>query len=188
MKEAEKKPLGSRPLFQALFCIDVRSECFRRNFEEIGEIETFGFAGFFGVPLCYQGFSHELKTDQCPVLLKPKHVVKEIPRDDQDKAAKKFLEGKEITKAGHTLLHDLKENVVTPYVMVEAIGWFFGFKLFGKTLKPKWFKKAMSWITGGLDTSLGTKLTVDKISPDEAYDMVALKQRDTIYKLLAEKI
>ena len=187
IEEAEKKPLGSRPLFQALFCIDVRSECFRRNFEEIGEIETFGFAGFFGVPLCYQGFSHELKTDQCPVLLKPKHVVKEIPRDDQDKAAKKFLEGKEITKAGHTLLHDLKENVVTPYVMVEAIGWFFGFKLFGKTLKPKWFKKAMSWITGGLDTSLGTKLTVDKISPDEAYDMVALKQRGTIYKLLAEK-
>ncbi|HCG72070.1 MAG TPA: hypothetical protein DE038_02075, partial [Nitrospina sp.] len=77
--------------------------------------------------------------------------------------------------------------VVTPYVMVEAIGWFFGFKLFGKTLQPKWFKKAMSWITGGLDTSLGTKLTVDKISPDEAYDMVASKQRTTIYRLLTEK-
>ena len=100
---------------------------------------------------------------------------------------KKFLEGHEITKAGHTLLHDMKENVVTPYVMVEAIGWFFGFKLFGKTLQPKWFKKAMSWITGGLDTSLGTKLTVDKISPDEAYDMVASKQRTTIYRLLTEK-
>ena len=187
IEEAEKKPTESRPLFQALFCIDVRSECFRRNFEKIGKIETFGFAGFFGVPLCYQGFSDEKPTDQFPVLLQAKHVVKEIPRANQDKAVKKFLEGHEITKAGHTLLHDMKENVVTPYVMVEAIGWFFGFKLFGKTLQPKWFKKAMSWITGGLDTSLGTKLTVDKISPDEAYDMVASKQRTTIYRLLTEK-
>jgi len=187
IEESEKKPSESRPLIQALFCIDVRSECFRRNFEKIGKIETFGYAGFFGVPLCYQGFSQEKPTDQFPVLLQAKHVVKEIPRSNQDKAVKKFLEGHEITKAGHTLLHDMKENVVTPYVMVEAIGWFFGFKLFGKTLQPKWFKKAMSWITGGLDTSLGTKLTVDKISPDEAYDMVASKQRTTIYRLLTEK-
>ena len=120
IEEAEKKPTESRPLFQALFCIDVRSECFRRNFEKIGKIETFGFAGFFGVPLCYQGFSDEKPTDQFPVLLQAKHVVKEIPRANQDKAVKKFLEGHEITKAGHTLLHDMKENVVTPYVMVEA--------------------------------------------------------------------
>ncbi|HCG72069.1 MAG TPA: hypothetical protein DE038_02070, partial [Nitrospina sp.] len=49
----------------------------------MGKIETFGFAGFFGVPLCYQGFSHEQQTDQCPVLLKPKHAVKEIPRANQ---------------------------------------------------------------------------------------------------------
>ena len=187
IEEAEKKPSESRPMIQALFCIDVRSECFRRNFEEIGKIETFGFAGFFGVPLCYQGFSHEQQTDQCPVLLKPKHAVKEIPRANQDKAVKKFFKGHEITKAGHTLLHDLKENVVTPYVMVEAIGWFFGFKLFGKTLQPKLFKKTMSWITGGLDTSLETKLTVDKVSPEEAYDMVASKQRATIYRILTEK-
>ena len=38
-----------------------------------------------------------------------------------------------------------------------------------------------------METSLGTKLTVDKISPDEAYDMVASKQRTTIYRLLTEK-
>ena len=183
----EEQPPESRPLSQSIFCIDVRSECFRRQLEEIGGNETFGFAGFFGVPLCYQGFSSEQLTDQCPVLLKPKHVVKEIPRASQGKAAEKFLEGQQIAKAGHTLLHDLKENVVTPYVMVEAIGWFFGFKLFGQTLKPKWFKKAMSWIKGSLAIPIRTTLTVDKIPREEAYEMVAAKHRAAIYRLFTEK-
>jgi len=185
--ELEKKPSESRPLSQSIFCIDVRSECFRRNLEEIGGNETFGFAGFFGVPICYQAFSSEHQTDQCPVLLKPKHIVKEIPRAYQGKAAQKFLEGQRIAHTGHTLLHDLKENVVTPYVMVEAIGWFFGFKLFGQTLQPKWFKSVMSWIKDTLAIPIRTTLTVDKIQRDEAYEIIAAKYRATIYRLLTER-
>ena len=185
--EMEEQPLESRPLSQSIFCIDVRSECFRRQLEEIGGNETFGFAGFFGVPICYQGFSSEQQTDQFPVLLKPKHVVKEIPRASQGKAAEKFLEGQQIAKTGHTLLHDLKENVVTPYVMVEAIGWFFGFKLFGQTLRPKWFKKVMSWIKDSLVIPIRTTLTVGKVQREEAYEMVAAKHRAAIYRLFTEK-
>jgi uncharacterized protein YbcC (UPF0753/DUF2309 family) len=183
----EERPSESRPLAQAIFCIDVRSECFRRQLEEIGGNETFGFAGFFGVPICYQGFSSEQQTDQCPVLLKPKHVVKEIPRASQGKAAEKFLAGQQIAKTGHTLLHDLKENVVTPYVMVEAIGWFFGLKLFGQTLQPKWFNKAMSWIKDSLAIPIRTTLTVEKIQREEAYEMIAAKHRASIYRLFTEK-
>ena len=129
-------PTESRPLAQGIFCIDVRSEGFRRHFEEVGGNETFGFAGFFGVPLSYQGFGSEQETDQCPVLLKPKHVIKEIPRAYQAKAAEQFLERQQLAKTGHTLLHDLKENVITPYVMVEAIGWFFGFRLIRPNIEP----------------------------------------------------
>lgn len=183
----EEQPPDSRPLAQAMFCIDVRSEGFRRHFEEIGGNETFGFAGFFGVPLCYQGFSSEQQTDQCPVLLKPKHVVKEIPRAYQGKAAEKFLERQQIAKTGHTLLHDLKENVITPYVMVEAIGWFFGFKLFGQTLHPQWFKTVISWMKERLAIPIGTTLTVDKIRQEEAREMVASEHRAAIYRQLIER-
>ncbi len=183
----EEQPPESRPLAQAMFCIDVRSESFRRHFEEIGGNETFGFAGFFGVPICYQGFSSEQQTDQCPVLLKPKHVVKEIPRAYQGKAAESFLERQQLAKTGHTLLHDLKENVITPYVMVEAIGWFFGFKLFGQTLKPQWFKPIISWMKERLAIPIGTTLTVDKIRQEEAQEMVASEHRAAIYRLLIER-
>ncbi len=183
----EETPAESRPLSQSIFCIDVRSEGFRRHLEEVGGNETFGFAGFFGVPICYQGFSSEHLTDQCPVLLKPKHVVKEIPRAYQAKAAQEFLEGQQLAKASHTLLHDLKENVITPYVMVEAIGWFFGFRLFGQTLRPAWFKIAVSWLKERLAIPIGTTLTVDKIDREEAHEMVASKHRAAIYRLLIEQ-
>lgn len=184
---AKEKNPESRPLSQSIFCIDVRSEGFRRHLEEVGGNETFGFAGFFGIPICYQEFASEHQTDQCPVLLKPNHIVKEIPRAYQEKAAKEFLEGHQLAKTGHTLLHDLKENVITPYVMVEAIGWFFGFRLFGQTLRPKWFNSVIAWLKERLVIPIGTTLTVDKIDREEAHEMVASKHRAFIYKLFIEQ-
>ncbi|CAI2717557.1 DUF2309 domain-containing protein [Nitrospina watsonii] len=184
---SEEEASESRPLAQAVFCIDVRSESFRRHLEGVGGNETFGFAGFFGVPICYQGYASEQQTDQCPVLLKPKHVVREIPRAYQAKDAEKFLERQQLAKTGHTLLEDLKENVITPYVMVEAIGWFYGFKLFVQTLQPKWFKTVMSGIKARLTIPINTTLTVDKISGEEAQEMVAAQYGAAIYRQLIKE-
>ncbi|MGE0474318.1 MAG: DUF2309 domain-containing protein [Nitrospirales bacterium] len=183
----QEKPEFSRPPAQGIFCIDVRSEGFRRHLEEVGGNETFGFAGFFGIPICYQGFASEQETDQCPVLLKPKHRVREIPRAYQGKAAEKFLERQNLAKTGHTLLHDLKENVITPYVMVEAIGWFFGFRLFGQTIAPTWFRTLTARVKEWFAIPIGTTLTVDKLLQEEAEEMVASEHRAVIYRLMIER-
>ena len=61
----------SRKRLQAVFCIDVRSEAYRRALEsQAEEIETIGFAGFFGMALEFQG------SALCPVLLSPGYQVK----------------------------------------------------------------------------------------------------------------
>ncbi len=185
--EPVEHPSESRPLTQSIFCIDVRSEGFRRHFEEVGGNETFGFAGFFGIPLCYGEFGSEHETDQCPVLLKPKHIIKEVPRAYQATAAVQFLERQQLAKTGHTLLHDLKENVITPYVMVEAIGWFFGFRLFGQTLAPLWYQRLTSWVKEHFTISIGTTLTVEKLTNEEAEEMVASEHRAIIYRVLIER-
>ena len=59
-----------RPALQAAFCIDVRSEVFRRALESIDpSIQTLGFAGFFGLTPSHQGFASDVEEKRLPVLL-----------------------------------------------------------------------------------------------------------------------
>jgi uncharacterized protein YbcC (UPF0753/DUF2309 family) len=61
-----------RPDLQIAFCIDVRSEVFRRALESINpRIITLGFAGFFGVGINHRRFGSDALEARLPVLLKP---------------------------------------------------------------------------------------------------------------------
>jgi len=67
-----------RKRVQAAFCIDVRSEIFRRALETTtDDIETIGFAGFFGFPIEYVPLAEVHGGAQCPVLLTPQFVIAE---------------------------------------------------------------------------------------------------------------
>jgi hypothetical protein len=69
---------AERPRLQAAFCIDVRSEVFRRALEASDpHCETIGFAGFFGFPVEYVPLGQDGGGAHCPVLLAPKGVVVE---------------------------------------------------------------------------------------------------------------
>ncbi|MCL5776089.1 DUF2309 domain-containing protein [Limibaculum sp. FT325] len=60
------------PAIQAAFCIDVRSEPFRRALEAADPgIATLGFAGFFGLGVAHRGFASDTAEHRLPVLLAP---------------------------------------------------------------------------------------------------------------------
>ncbi|WP_017670823.1 DUF2309 domain-containing protein [Blastomonas sp. AAP53] len=60
----------SPALLQAAFCIDVRSEVFRRSLEAIDPgIRTLGFAGFFGLGASHRRFASDVAEHRLPVLL-----------------------------------------------------------------------------------------------------------------------
>ncbi|WP_022727962.1 YbcC family protein [Fodinicurvata sediminis] len=62
----------ARPELQAAFCIDVRSEVFRRALEAVDpSIRTLGFAGFFGVFTKHRRFASDVEELRLPVLLNP---------------------------------------------------------------------------------------------------------------------
>lgn len=61
------------PAVQAAFCIDVRSEVFRRALElQSPTVQTLGFAGFFGLPIEYQPLAARTARPQLPGLLAPR--------------------------------------------------------------------------------------------------------------------
>lgn len=177
----------SRALGQVVFCIDVRAEVFRRHLEQLGGYETFGLAGFFGVPLDYQPFGGHYPVAHCPVLLKPKNRVREVPRSYQGLLVEGRKQADQLSRTATELLHDLKSNVVTPYVMVEAIGWFFGVPLLGRTLFPTWYAKVKRWAQRVFMPSLATTLTVETLHREEAEEMVATEQRATIREAVRQR-
>lgn len=60
------------PHAQLVFCIDVRSERMRRALEQVDRgVRTYGFAGFFGLPLRYTPLGTSLERPQLPALLAP---------------------------------------------------------------------------------------------------------------------
>ncbi|MBC7506553.1 MAG: DUF2309 domain-containing protein, partial [Sandarakinorhabdus sp.] len=60
------------PRLQMAFCIDVRSEVFRRALESVDpQIRTLGFAGFFGFTASHHQLGSDVAELRLPVLLNP---------------------------------------------------------------------------------------------------------------------
>ena len=76
---------ASRPSLQVTFCIDVRSEVFRRALEaQDPGIQTLGFAGFFGLPIAYAPAASSYVRPQLPGLLSPALTVTETLTDEPE--------------------------------------------------------------------------------------------------------
>lgn len=170
---------SERPFAQALFCIDTRSERFRRNLESIGDYQTFGIAGFFGVPISFIELGKGSETHLCPVILTPKNVVLEIAVDA-------LSEDQDILTTLDKALHGLKESVVSPFVTVEAIGLLFGLEMVGKTLAPKAYAK---WRNKLIDSEKPeTLFLIDKLEKNEAKSILQTVQRALIIKAAKNKL
>ncbi|WP_178916769.1 DUF2309 domain-containing protein [Natronomonas gomsonensis] len=130
---ADSDPSG-RPDAQLVFCIDTRSEIIRRHIEETGDYETHGYAGFFGIPMEYQGYDSEVSVDACPPILDSQHHITEIPADGDTQAT--HDRWSRLREATSEVIETLKTNPATAFGFVESAGSGYGLALAARTLVP----------------------------------------------------
>ena len=115
---------------QAVFCIDVRSEIFRRSLEaQSDDIETIGFAGFFGMTIEYLKFGQPTGGAQCPVLLTPKIKVRESLRGAATGGEGALLREMNFSQTVNGAWNSFKTSAISCFSFVETAGLWFGVKL-----------------------------------------------------------
>ena len=120
------------PETQAFFCIDDREGSLRRHLEALSPTtHTFGAPGFFGVDFMFQAADQAIPSQHCPVILTPKHVIKEVGGRNQRN--KKLLAGFHVLDIANT---GVRGWVATPVFGIWAMIRLSLQVLWGKSRRP----------------------------------------------------
>jgi uncharacterized protein YbcC (UPF0753/DUF2309 family) len=166
------------PLAHVVHCIDVRSEVLRRHLEAVGNYDTYGFAGFFGVPVRWRPAGSAESDARCPVLVTPRHEVAEVSADP-DKESAGVARGR-VRRSAHDAYHDAKGSLGSPFALAESAGWLLGPIAAKRTLWP-----AIHGASGGAvraEVGAATRVVVDA----DQHPTAGLPLQDRV--LLAEAI
>ena len=125
----------ARKALQAAFCIDVRSEVYRRALETVcPEAETVGFAGFFGFPIEYIPIGRTKGGAQCPVLLTPAFTVCEHVKHASGEEETEVLGLRLLRRRAYKAWKSFKLSAVSSFTYVETMGLTFAGKILSDTL------------------------------------------------------
>ncbi len=134
--QLEARSTDVRPDAQLVFCIDTRSEVIRRHLEAAGNYETHGYAGFFGVPMRYEGYDSDVTVDACPPIVDAQHRIADRPVETADDEHESYESWHARLGAGKSAMKAVKSNVATAFNFVEGTGAGYGTALTARTLLP----------------------------------------------------
>ncbi|MBU2860211.1 DUF2309 domain-containing protein, partial [Acidithiobacillus ferrooxidans] len=126
---------SERPVAQAAFCIDVRSEIIRRALETVAPgIQTLGFAGFFGVLMEYVPFGANTPKGHLPVIFNPPYrVCEDLSHASEDETQRQAAK-RQLRLRVATAWKSFKTSAVSTFTFVEATGLIYAPKLFGDSM------------------------------------------------------
>lgn len=121
------------PQVQAAFCIDVRSEVFRRHLEaQSSGIQTLGFAGFFGLPISYTPLGTAASRPQLPGLLAPALAITDSAGDSATDS--RIVRERERSLRGMFGWRTFQSVPLSAFTLVETLGLGYLGKLVQRTL------------------------------------------------------
>ena len=166
---AVTSPRHERPSIQIMMCIDPRSEGMRRRLEEDPAVETFGVAGFFGIPVRFARYMARGAINSLPALLSARHHITELPTSPA--LAEKHVVSGHTRNAVRRATHATDSSTMTPFAFAETTGWFYGAISVMRTLTPSLLARLQRGLRSSPTTLDSTVTVVEAFTVDERVAM-----------------
>lgn len=151
-----EKPL----LTQLAFCIDTRSEPFRHAIEQAGPFETFGVAGFFGLPIATCELGSTYSHASLPVILKPQHKITEsASRSDFET----YQQRRHVADSVGSTFRMMKQNMLTSLLLPEVSGPWLSLKMLARSFFPHRAGRTLGHLKHALLQKPPTDLSLDYV-------------------------
>lgn len=154
MAKEKVKPV----LAQFVFCIDVRSEPFRRKLEQSGPFQTFGTAGFFGLPIkaCELGTHHS--HNSLPVMFEPLFQIRE---SSPEEALIQYQQRLQVSQSLSNTFKKMKHNLLTSLLLPEISGPWLSLHTLARSFVPRSVGNSFRKIRESWLNKPSTRLTLD---------------------------
>lgn len=157
------------PDAQLVFCMDDREEGIRRHLEELNpNIETFGAAAFFGLPINWRGLDDEKVTALCPVVVTPTHELKEVALQGEDSLLTKHKHRRNWRLRLKALIHqETRRNLLSSAVLIAFSAPASLLALFGKIFAPRQTGELSESLRDQFDIPVPSKVAVNCTHPKQ---------------------
>ncbi len=172
---------AAEPRAQLVFCIDVRSEVFRRHLEAVGPYETLGFAGFFGVPMAHRGLVDARARPACPVLVDPEIEIPDVPAPGAADTCHHHRAGHSFLQRAKKVLAGLKSTPGASFPFVEAAGPVYGLAMVAQTLAPTSWHRLLAWLDARVRPAAPTRPGLDQARPTGQQDATGMSHAAQLY-------
>ncbi|MBB5326251.1 hypothetical protein HNQ34_003385 [Anoxybacillus tepidamans] len=124
-----------RTVAQLLFCIDVRSEPLRRYIEQEGPFETYGCAGFFGLPIRKRELDSHHTHPSCPAIVDPQHEICELVTPE---GMTHYRRRRNVFRFVGQTFKKVKQHLLASLLLPEMSGTWLGLHTLARSAAPQW--------------------------------------------------